>query len=845
MATKAESVGVKDLVRYDNFKTRFVPKEFVESILSALVAPRAGAAAAAGQTKDFDPKPLIRAFDMVSDELFRLKKRVQSKIDDQEDQAAASESSRRRKMKDFSDAFDAAIIARRLNTIAKEVDIAGTEAVSYSCLARLYEEIEAAIYNEWDAIVVVFPNAASVIQVFVQRIFAQSIQNYLEVLVERAKSESPRAYLQTLALSHAATGKLVANIHRFDEKVISAALGAPALTSLLNRCFEDLFVPYIENGRYINLELDELDDLSAADTKVEPDLGHLQIAKTTTRVLQIFQLQFQTQLMILFKNELFSSLEQKVNALLQGKIAVASAWLEVLLSRQKKTDFKPRDDIVAVNTLATPVCNQIVEYVRRIKDEAEESLDGENLEAYLTEIGVSLHSLLLDHFRRFPVSYAGGLVLTKDLAKYHEVIMTFKISLLEERFDMLKELGTVFIVKPENLKTVLNEGYLGRIELHLLYPYLSLRADWSKLLKIEHELFDASEMSSPPKAKTPAELVRGLKEAVGRLESSTDARKPSLGPGRNLGPAQQANEEISKNLVAMKTVLYGDGENDPVPELVTQLSSEAINSDLLVVLVNNIQFFEFEAKKDVAQIFNNLLKRQLGSRFPTADYIGGKPDILFVLVGGQTADGLLYPCSYDNQDVSLNCGMILRECVRHEPLAKAVLESQQFWRFFEFVELSTFDVASDAFATFKDLLTRHKLLVARFLEARYDEFFARYTNLLNSSNYVTKRQSLKLLGELLLDRTNFAIMSKYIANPENLKLMMNLLKEKSRNIQFEAFHVFKVFVANPNKAKPILDILQKNKDKLVTYLSNFHNERADDEQFNDEKAFLIKQIQDL
>ncbi|KAL2914340.1 Hym1p [Polyrhizophydium stewartii] len=318
-----------------------------------------------------------------------------------------------------------------------------------------------------------------------------------------------------------------------------------------------------------------------------------------------------------------------------------------------------------------------------------------------------------------------------------------------------------------------------------------------------------------PKAKTPAELVRGLKEAVGRLESSTDARK------------QQANEEISKNLVAMKTVLYGDGENDPVPELVTQLSSEAINSDLLVVLVNNIQFFEFEAKKDVAQIFNNLLKRQLGSRFPTADYIGGKPDILFVL------------------DVSLNCGMILRECVRHEPLAKAVLESQQFWRFFEFVELSTFDVASDAFATFKDLLTRHKLLVARFLEARYDEFFARYTNLLNSSNYVTKRQSLKLLGELLLDRTNFAIMSKYIANPENLKLMMNLLKEKSRNIQFEAFHVFKVFVANPNKAKPILDILQKNKDKLVTYLSNFHNERADDEQFNDEKAFLIKQIQDL
>ena len=50
----------------------------------------------------------------------------------------------------------------------------------------------------------------------------------------------------------------------------------------------------------------------------------------------------------------------------------------------------------------------------------------------------------------------------------------------------------------------------------------------------------------------------------------------------------------------------------------------------------------------------------------------------------------------------------------------------------------------------------------------------------------------QLLGELLLDRHNFTTMTKYISNPENLKLMMNMLREKSRNIQFEAFHVFKV-----------------------------------------------------
>lgn len=72
------------------------------------------------------------------------------------------------------------------------------------------------------------------------------------------------------------------------------------------------------------------------------------------------------------------------------------------------------------------------------------------------------------------------------------------------------------------------------------------------------------------------------------------------------------------------------------------------------------------------------------------------------------------------------------------------------------------------------------------------QFFDAVALLVQSSNYVTKRQSLKLLGEILLDRSNFKVMTRYIADEDNLKMMMNLLKDKSKNIQFEAFHVFKV-----------------------------------------------------
>lgn len=58
---------------------------------------------------------------------------------------------------------------------------------------------------------------------------------------------------------------------------------------------------------------------------------------------------------------------------------------------------------------------------------------------------------------------------------------------------------------------------------------------------------------------------------------------------------------------------------------------------------------------------------------------------------------------------------------------------------------------------FQELLTKHKMLSAEFLEQNYDKVFSNYEHLLNSENYVTRRQSLKLLGELLLDRHNFNV----------------------------------------------------------------------------------------
>ncbi|XP_013381857.1 protein Mo25-like [Lingula anatina] len=321
--------------------------------------------------------------------------------------------------------------------------------------------------------------------------------------------------------------------------------------------------------------------------------------------------------------------------------------------------------------------------------------------------------------------------------------------------------------------------------------------------------------------KTPQEMVKNLKEAISQI-----SREDKKG--------EKASDDVSKNLVLMKTLLYGAGDQEPQSEQVAQLAQEIYNSKLLLLLIQSLHRIDFEGKKDVAQIFNNVLRRQIATRSPTVEHICTQPEILFTLMKG-----------YEQQEIALNCGMMLRECCRYEALAKIMLYSEEFYNFFRYVEVSTFDIASDAFSTFKELLTRHKILCAEFLEANYGRVFDQYQALLNSENYVTRRQALKLLGELLLDRHNFTTMTRYISNPDNLKLMMNMLREKSRNIQFEAFHVFKVFVANPNKPKPILDILLRNKEKLVDFLTKFHTDRSEDEQFNDEKAYLIKQIKEL
>jgi calcium binding protein 39 len=84
-------------------------------------------------------------------------------------------------------------------------------------------------------------------------------------------------------------------------------------------------------------------------------------------------------------------------------------------------------------------------------------------------------------------------------------------------------------------------------------------------------------------------------------------------------------------------------------------------------------------------------------------------------------------------------------------------------------------------------------MVAGYLQTNFDAFFSKYnTMLVQSESYVTKRQSIKLLGEILLDRANYNVMTQYVDSGEHLKIIMKLLRDDRKMINYEGFHVFKV-----------------------------------------------------
>jgi len=347
--------------------------------------------------------------------------------------------------------------------------------------------------------------------------------------------------------------------------------------------------------------------------------------------------------------------------------------------------------------------------------------------------------------------------------------------------------------------------------------------------------------------ETASDYVKCLQEDAARCR---EAKKPDKDGVTEV--VEKIREDLAQCLHQLKTKIKMEDGKDKYKEFLDELSALMAEASILQTLIRLMDDLDFEARKDLSFIFRVLLRSSTGAETFSVAYLAADFD-------KNEEDNCLVDLlkNYHNADsASTCCGLMLRDCAKYEDLAKRLLQTMKRSAesppeapvrqadIFTYVQLPQFDVASDAFSTLRDLLVTHKKTVAAFLEQDFDFFFRTYSTLLTSDSYVTKRQALRLLGDILLDRNNYKVMTRYISEPEHLKIMMNLLRTKEKAIRNDAFHIFKVFVVNPNKGEKIQSILLKNKAKLVTFMTKFRDEE-EDEQLQEDCAAVLEHIQKL
>ncbi|KAI7546424.1 exocyst complex component Sec10 [Hortaea werneckii] len=250
---------------------------------------------------------------------------------------------------------------------------------------------------------------------------------------------------------------------------------------------------------YLETALDAANDHAAtveANTKSEPDLSYITDLRSAISVLHLTLTTIQMLLLPLAASNLTirrdlekqtsnftERMESKVDAVLQRTIDAALAWTSRLLSGQKKTDFRPRDDAnLQLDQLQTSTCQAIFAFLARLHSRAATALSGRALENFSLELAVGLRTLLLQHFKSYSVSLTGALVVSKDITKYIELLRSWELpDSFNPSLEVMTEIANLFVIGPEALRDRLRNfgaaGGLQGVEKADLRPYVLKRED--------------------------------------------------------------------------------------------------------------------------------------------------------------------------------------------------------------------------------------------------------------------------------------------------------------------------------------------------------------------------------
>lgn len=379
--------------------------------------------------------------------------------------------------------------------------------------------------------------------------------------------------------------------------------------------------------------------LTLLDGKNEPDLTPLLVIRQADMIMHLWQKYISTALVPLagtsvtvrreigiFNNHVRVRIEGKVNSIVQRALdgellgslepvrhtdltllTVIVLYLSHTLGKQKKGDFKPKNDELAFSRLNTEPCLLACDFLGKVREVTRSSLSGRNAEVFLTEVGVTFHSCVVPiacfvispltahdvqtaprtpqevPSQRDRGSHVDQVSLCRlhaqpdgtderlnrrDLALYQDTVATFSLTAISDRFEMLRQLGNVFIVQPDILRSYLNEGYLARIENRLLRPFVMCRSDYGDYpRKFWDDVFGSDELASAAGTAGGSAATGG---SGGGAIASTLSRLPrlaTLGSGTSAFSAQMQSlrASVSRNGAPIHPADTPEGRSSPSP----------------------------------------------------------------------------------------------------------------------------------------------------------------------------------------------------------------------------------------------------------------------------------------
>ncbi|KAI9753664.1 MAG: Exocyst complex component 5 [Lichina confinis] len=127
-------------------------------------------------------------------------------------------------------------------------------------LQGLVDEVKLVAQDESYILKRAFPYHETVLIKFLQRVFQQSVQQRLEMVLEKAKSVSVLAFLRSLQAARACIGALVDDLkaHGMTEHPEAVSL---QVSMTLDQQVDELFTPYLSGSSYIDCETRSLEEL--------------------------------------------------------------------------------------------------------------------------------------------------------------------------------------------------------------------------------------------------------------------------------------------------------------------------------------------------------------------------------------------------------------------------------------------------------------------------------------------------------------------------------------------------------------------------------------------------------